>query len=314
MGRTLFTLALAIATVTLAVGLQDRSRGRADRLRADSAPAQLYRITLEGKFAGWAKPPKPAGSQLAPSQAKVLATTTAGKLGGDIAMEVTSGMSKEFYEWIQSSFKGKPIRKSGVVHACNAKYESMAVREFTNAMISEVTLPALDASSKEPAYMTIKLDAEKITYKKGDGKVVGGKTGAGTKQWQSSNFTVEIGDLPCGGVTKVDAITWKQRAIKVVREKTRTGKTQNLKLTLPMGDWDAWENWMTSSLLSHSGLKRGSITVMMSPDRQDCLKGFTVILDDISIVRMTVEAWAPDDASVQRFTVELHVNHITLKA
>lgn len=318
MGRTLLTLALAIAAVTLAVGLQDRSRGQVSRFPADAVPAQRYFFTLDGKPAGWALSPdsKTIGRQVLLSRGGRVVSPAVTPSQNKVVFMAGAGMSEGFYDWIRASFDNKPIRKSGEIHACDVNFKSMWIREFTDAHISEVTFPSLDGSSKEPCYMMIKLDPERVTYKKGDGKVVEGQIAPATKKWQCSNFTVEIGELPCTRVAKVDSFTWKQGVIKdevgkyrdvvriPVREKMRTGETQNLKLTLPMSDWDAWENWITSSLLSGTELLDGSIKVMS----QDRTEGYTLNLHNVSVVRMSVEAQDANQDSVRRFVVELHVN------
>ncbi len=99
------------------------------------------------------------------------------KSGGNrpITIEVGMEMGKGLHTWIKASFEKRHQAKTGVLHACNANYESMATRELINMHITEVTFPKMDASSKDPAYMTIKLAPETIHYKKGDGKVVSGK-------------------------------------------------------------------------------------------------------------------------------------------
>ena len=74
-----------------------------------------------------------------------------------LTAKVGMGMSRGFYELIQQCFEGAHIGKNLEIHACDFDYKSRAVRELVGVHIVEVTIPALDGSSKEPAYMTVKL-------------------------------------------------------------------------------------------------------------------------------------------------------------
>ena len=351
MGRTFLTVALVLSMATV-FGLQSRTRPQQGRAILDSDAGQIYMITLDGKFAAWAKSPKPAGSQVAPSQIKVLLAPTAGKGGGDVAMEEMTLMAKPMYEWIRASMHGDTTRKQrvpgnaktgditlkrgavggisksgdialkrgvvraapysnivlkrGVIQSFTPDMKPIATTELSNAMISEITFPALDAARKEPAYMTIKIHAENVIHKKGDGKMVEGQIAPATKKWQSSNFKVDIGDLPCSRVSKVSSLTWKQGVAKdeVGRSRERTGHVNNLKITLPMQDWNAWENWMTRSLLSSEGETTGSIT-FLGPDMTE---SYTIELLNVGIIAMSAEKATTNSDRLQTFVVELQIN------
>lgn len=289
MRRTFLTATLSLAAATLVFG-QGGAKTQS-RQSGDDALVTHYLIVIDGKPAGWAQPPvqKPARGLIVPSQTKI------------IIIAASAGMSKDFYDWIRASFNGKHVTKSGVVNACNVKYESMSIRKFTDAVVSEVTFPALDGSSKEPAYMKIKLSPERITYKKGDGKKVKGTVGAATRKWQASNFRVEIGDLPCTRVAKIDSFTWKQGVTP------RTGETQNLKLTLPMSDWDAWAS-AAKSQAGRPAAKKGTLTV----SGRYAKSGYVLSFTGINIVKLTRETQSANAKRIAWFVVELHVNEIDL--
>ena len=74
-----------------------------------------------------------------------------GKSSGNapITMEIGMGMGI-LIDWMNLTYDSQPVVKTAVIHACNAKFESMAMRELINTHISELTLPKLDASSKDP--------------------------------------------------------------------------------------------------------------------------------------------------------------------
>ena len=117
----------------------------------------------------------------------------------------------------------------------------------------------------------------------------------------AGNFRVEIGNLPCTRVAKIDSFTWKQGVTP------RTGETQNLKLTLPMSDWDAWAS-AAKSQAGRPAAKKGTLTVS---DRY-AKSGYVLSFTGINIVKLTRETQSANAKRIAWFVVELHVNEIDL--
>src|SRR5215208_6468132 len=59
----------------------------------------------------------------------------------DLKLQVGMSMSQPFYEWLRDFFEGKPTRKNGAIVAADFYYKERARRNFTNAMIKELTFP-----------------------------------------------------------------------------------------------------------------------------------------------------------------------------
>ena len=87
----------------------------------------------------------------------------------DIKVSVGMSMTKPFYAWISEFFTGKGTRKTGAILAADYNYETRARREFSEALIKEITFPKLDGTDKTPAYMGVSLAVENIEFKTGDG-------------------------------------------------------------------------------------------------------------------------------------------------
>lgn len=231
-------------------------------------------------------------------------------------VEVGTGMSKGFYEWIQASFDKGHVTKSGMLVAADFDYNAKSAREFMNAYISEVTFPALDGSSKEPAYMTIKFDPETIFYSPGDGnKLQGNLDASAQKKWLCSNFRFNLGDLPCTRVAKIDSFTWKQGVIKdevgAFRSPTKHAakvEVPNLKLTISMADIDPWAQWHKSFVIDGKCTDTDELTgsiEFLGPDLEEVLG--TISLDHVGIISLEQAAAEANKEEVARFTVELYV-------
>lgn len=134
----------------------------------------------------------------------------------DIKLSVGMDMSKPFYQWIESFFTGKPDRRSGALVAADFHYKERARREFSEALIKELTFPKLDASDKNAALMNVTLAVEHIEYKPGNGKVRVPTAYSREKVWTPSRFRFRIDSLEraCERVTKIDSFTIKQNIIE----------------------------------------------------------------------------------------------------
>jgi phage tail-like protein len=129
----------------------------------------------------------------------------------DIKIQVGMAMSEPFYEWISNFFDGKADRKNGAIVAADFYYNERARREFTEAMIKELTFPKLDGQDKNAAYMSISIAVEGIVFKKGDeGKKLSVPVGFDTqKLWTACNFRFRLDgfESACKRVTKIDSFT-----------------------------------------------------------------------------------------------------------
>src|SRR5579862_4430909 len=72
------------------------------------------------------------------------------------------GMGKGMYDWIQAAFDKGYLTKSGSFTAADFNYKAMSRLNFTGGLITSVTVPKLDGSSKDAAYFDIEFEAETV--------------------------------------------------------------------------------------------------------------------------------------------------------
>jgi len=162
----------------------------------------------------------------------------------DFTIQIGSGMSKPMYDWIKASFDKGYVRKSGAVVSADFNHNEKARREFTNALITEVTIPALDGASKDPAYLTVTFSPETVTNVPGSGLPVQAPK---QKAWLPANFKLVIQGVDTTRVASVDSFTWKQKIIE--------NPTGGLSVVLDAGDLavafpgaslPSWQRWYDS--------------------------------------------------------------------
>jgi len=184
------------------------------------SPQIKIALELEGAMAGWVMSAEGGQATADIVIEKVGSDGVARKhLAGvkyeDISINCGSGMSKAFYQWIQDSLDHKHARKNGAIKAVDYNYNVRAVQEFTQAIISEVTFPALDAGSKDAAKMTLKFSPEVTRQKKGGEVFTAAFANSKQKQWTPSNYRLSIDglDAACSKVNKIEALTIKQKIV-----------------------------------------------------------------------------------------------------
>jgi phage tail-like protein len=136
----------------------------------------------------------------------------------DIKASVGMSMSKPFYAWISEFFTGIGTRKTGAILAADYNYETRARRDFSEALIKEVTFPKLDGTDKSPAYLGVAIAVENIEFKPGDGhKLAILSDFHKQKVWTACNFRFKLDGIPDNAlkrVSKIDSFTIKQNIIE----------------------------------------------------------------------------------------------------
>src|SRR5256885_7003833 len=85
------------------------------------------------------------------------------------------GMGKGMYDWIKASFEKGYLTKTGTFTSADFNYKAQSSMTFMGALITGVTVPKLDGSSKDSAYFDIEFEAEQVRWAKAGGEDVKGK-------------------------------------------------------------------------------------------------------------------------------------------
>jgi hypothetical protein len=187
------------------------------------------------------------------------------------------GMTPDIFEWIAASWKQNYSRKDGSIVVTDPSLKADSAREFYHALITEVTIPDLDANSKDAAHLTLKFAPEYTRDKKAGGKVTVPKTPA-QRQFTASSFQFELDGLPGGKVIRIDSFTVKQPVVtddvgSIRDAPTEPGRIEfpNLRVTISTDDAGPWGDWAQDFLVKgnndDSQEKRGAI-VFLTPNRQ----------------------------------------------
>ena len=227
-------------------------------------------------------------------------------------------MSAALIEWINASWTGHAQRKDGAIIASDISLNAVSQREFSDALIAETTIPALDGSSKEAGYLTVKVVPEAVRTGKASGKVTNDQTKA--KMWISSNFRVAIDGLDCSRITSVDSFTVKQVIAvedlgNVRNYRLEPGRLEfpDLKITVAEAGAKSWFDWFDEFVIKgnsdESKEKKGSIA-LLSPDLKDEL--LRVDLFNLGIFRIGQDKFEANAERISTVTAYLYCERMEL--
>lgn len=281
-----------------------------------------FALEIEGVEAGWVRSVEGGGGSGEVVE-EFLGSSLRKHLGqpkyDDFSLKADVG-SKEIKSWIKASWDGKDARKDGSIIAADFNLRARQQADFFNALLTEVTFPACDGGSKDPAYLTVKFSPEVSTFKKAGGQPVRADGGnRGQKVWLPGNFRLDIDGLDCKRVSKIDSFTIKQTyqnsdvgtEREPMKEPTKI-EFPNLKLRIPQADAETWVAWYEDFIVkgqNGSEHEKSGTLVFLAPNLRDALA--QVSFSNIGLKRFTPFPGGDGD-SIAHFEVELYVERMRL--
>ena len=233
------------------------------------------------------------------------------------------GMGKGMYDWIKAAFDKNFLTKSGTLTAADFNYKAQSTMTFTGGLITSVTVPKLDGSSKDAAYFDIEWEAETVRWAKGGGEDIRGKIGPKQKAWLCSNFHVEVGGLPTNRVASVDSFTWKCSVVAdqigIFREPTKHPAkvtVPEIKLAISHADHDAWaqaaKKWFVDGHHVEGDEMNGSLKFLDPTMDQNKPLG-EVVLKQVGFKKFSDDDAEANSEKIKRFNVELYIEQMEFK-
>jgi DNA mismatch repair ATPase MutL len=254
-------------------------------------------------------------------EAAVLKGVDVGTIKGEVVIiKIGMSMGKGVYEWIKASLDETHLRKNGYVVATDYNYKAKSYHHFRDALITEITIPALDGSSKDTSFFTIKFAPEEITYQAGDDADIKGVVNTKQKKWLTSNFRLRLGDLPCGRVSKIDSFTIKQSTTQdhvgeqriSTKEPTKL-EFPNLKVTFSASDMKPWATFFDDFVIKGNNGRDAELSgtiEFLDPSLNEVLG--SVNLFQVGIISLAEDKGEANKDSIKRWTAEFYVERMML--
>ncbi|MBB6049581.1 phage tail protein [Armatimonas rosea] len=276
-------------------------------------------LEIEGQFVGWVKSADGGGPVADVVQEKAGGGQAPKKhLAGvhydPIHVECYIDALPALAEWLRDTkTQGKP-RRNGALIVADFNYKAVTRLEFQNALLTEFSLPALDATSKEAGLISVTFQPENTRPVDGKGASTAALSGK-TKALLANNFRLTIPGVDCSRVSKISAITYRQKVAAggagAYRELSQGGQLVEIPdLTLAVaesaaGPFASWlQDFVVKGNNTDSQEREGKLE-LLAPDLKEVL--LTINLKHLGIYRI-----ADDKTSTTSQLVQLYLEDFEL--
>jgi hypothetical protein len=123
-----------------------------------------------------------------------------------IEMECGPDLSPSFYLWLSAALEGTFLRKAGSVVHLDEQMRPASEIAFASAIVGRVGLPAVDATSENPARLTVQLIPEQTGRIAGVGPLKSSGPQTSPRRWRTSDFSLKIDGIECKDVIRIEAL------------------------------------------------------------------------------------------------------------
>jgi phage tail-like protein len=242
----------------------------------------------------------------------------------EINFKCGTGMSSQLYEWIKTGFNQTSHtrgREDGAILFADFDNTEVSRLTWQFGLITEFGMPALDASSKDSAMMTLKF-APETTRKTwaGGGKLSFPADAAKQKKWLPSNFRIRIDGLEigCAKVNKIEALTVKQKVTENAvgehrdyQKEPTSVEIPNLVLTLAESHADEFYRWHEDFVIKGNNgqdREKGGTLEYLTPNLQEVL--FTLTFSNLGVFKVTPDKVEASAEPIRRLKVEMYCEDI----
>jgi len=214
-------------------------------------------------------------------------------------------LDKVVYEWIAQAWAGNATPRGGSLIELDPNNQARAELTFENAVVAASTVPAMDAASKTPCVLNVRLVAAVTGRHAPSGPAVG-VTAKPKKAWLPSNFRLELGDLDTKRVSKVEAFTvptGEKGAVDFPDLRVELAETSSEK-------WTSWhEEFVVQGKNDDQHEKAGAL-VFLAPDQKAELG--SVKLAGVGIYRLARPPAREGQEQVSRIQASLYCERMEL--
>ena len=242
---------------------------------------------------------------------------------GDITIECGNGMSAAFYAWLKDSLGGNlSQRKNGAIVALDFQSNMIRQLNFSNAQITRITFPRLDAGSKEAGKLTVTLTPSATYLVKTGGTYGTPPASKGGQQWLASNFRLTIPGLDASKVSTIEAIDISIPLTAPPQQECNSCTPVPAKINFPnlelvtgeasSADWFRWhETFVLEGQHDDGQEKRGTLD-LLTPTMKGTI--FSVAFTGLGIVSVANEPASAGSESIPKVRATMYAEQITLVA
>jgi hypothetical protein len=289
-----------------------------------SLPASRSALLLEDEHAAWLTSFHGGDAvgdvvEFADGSDPVVRKRLTGLHFSDLELECAADMTTALLDWIRSTLAHDPVRKSGAVSVFDRNLRELWRVEFDNALMTEIRIPALDASAKQRFEIGLGLSPELTRRDNKSGQRTAAPSTKSQKALLASNFRLTIDGLETSKVSNIDPF-----AVRVNVTAGETGEHRrvttgpprvqvpNIVVTIADASANQWWSWHEDFLIKGNNgpdrTRQGALE-LLSADLKTAALRFT--FGGLGLVSLTTAMSAATDAA-PRLRAELYCEQINL--
>ncbi|WP_428268565.1 hypothetical protein [Haliangium sp.] len=241
-----------------------------------------------------------------------------------LTIEAGLGASESILDWIEDAWHKRPSYRNGAITYADFHYRGLLEQTFTEALIEEITFPALDGGNSGPAYLTLKIKPTRIETKDGDGQVLFDQGYDSNKQkaWTPSHFRFSIDGIDCDYVSKIDSFTVKQKIKELPVGGSRYPEIVPVEIEFPdrltvtmsaagAGDFIKWHQEDVVADVANAGTSgKTGVIEYLETATASAKPLFSVELDQVGIIGLRFDKSEAGSESIKRCTAELYFENM----
>lgn len=293
--KRIFLLLLACLVLPLA-GAQARQKGGA-------FSGSRYFLELDGtpigqiqKFEGGG----PVGNVVARSNGTLQDKQLKGFQYEPIAFDFSAAQAPALFQWLASTLKGDKLRRSGAIIIADFNYNVVRRLEFKGAILTELTLPALDATSKEATRFHAVLTPERTQLVPVKGTAP--KEAISKTRLMPSNFRITLPGLDTKRVIQVSALTIRQSSANGERP---SYEISDVEFLLPSADTESYEKWLQTNVVEGKGQEIDGKIELLDPALTTTLA--TITLSRLGLYQLSTLPTDSGADTISRTTAKFYV-------
>lgn len=239
-------------------------------------------------------------------------------------MEVQFGASSAtgIIAWIQSSWLLRnSLSRSGNILYADANYKVIFEHQFFDAFIQETTFPALDTSSKEPAYVKVKLQPRATKFARAtDSAALQPSAPKKQTEFRTNQFRFGIDGVPLSHVYKISEFSIRQQ-VKAFRygserlAELTPSKLEfpDLRISMSLQYADpilAWYEFAMAHGLRDNVNERTGFLEMLSPEGKPLLR---LVLHGMGLKSVNIGSSESGSDTVRRLEFSVYVTSIIME-
>ena len=237
---------------------------------------------------------------------------------GDWSLECALGMGDGLYKWLKAAIDKSAVPQSGEITVADFDYKAQRTIQFFDACITEISFPALKASDKQSAYITVKFQPERVRWGTGSGDIRG-IIGPKSKNYTTNNFRVSISGLEeeCKRIAEVGALKFESKVVQDHVGVHNEPTNHYAKLTRPdidlkfsAADAKSWDDhakaWFIDGARSEGDEMSGSIE-FLAADMSTTLA--TITMQNVGFKQYKMSALEPNAENINYANAIMYVEN-----